>query len=96
MTSRVSRVEDFIWRKIGDDIVVIKDNGLSMYVLNKTAALILEMCNGDKEPDEIAASLCERFDVTPEEVSVDVKDTINELEGLGLVARIEGAKVDKR
>jgi hypothetical protein len=91
VTNKLSRVENFIWRKIGDDIVVIKEDGVSLYVLNKTAAHIWEMCNGDNEPDEIAASLSERFDVTPEEVSADVKDTISELEGLGLLARVEGA-----
>lgn len=85
MTSRLSKVEDYIWRKIGDDVVVIKDDGLSMYVLNKTAAHIWEMCNRGSKPDEIAASLCERFDVTPEEVIVDVRDAINELEELGLI-----------
>ena len=88
MTSRLSRVEDCVWRKIGDDVVVIKDDGLSMYVLNKTAAHIWEMCNEGSKPDEIAASLCERFDVTPEEVSVDLKDAIAKFEKLGLITHI--------
>ncbi|MFC1893828.1 PqqD family protein [Chloroflexota bacterium] len=87
--NRIARVEDIIWRQIGDEIVVIKDDGLSLHVLNTTAAHIWEMCNGDCGPDEIASSLCERFDVSLGEANVDVKDIIEKLEQLGLLRRVE-------
>ena len=89
MENRLARVEGIIWRKIGDEVVVIKDDGLSVHVLNKTAAHIWEMCNGDCGPDDITASLCERFDVSFDEGSVDVKNVIEKLEEKGLLKQAE-------
>ena len=40
---RVSQAKDVIWRHIGDEIVVIKEDGLSLHVLNQTAACIWDM-----------------------------------------------------
>jgi hypothetical protein len=82
---QITRAEDIIWRKIGDEIVVIKDDGLAVHVLNKTAAHIWEMCNGDYQPDQIADSLCEHFDVSLEEASTDVKDIIEQLRQMNIL-----------
>ncbi len=79
------RIEEVIWRKIGDEIVVIRDDGLSLHVLNKTAAHIWEMCDGDFSPDAIASSLCERFDVTFEEAVEDVRDIVVKFGEIGLL-----------
>ena len=89
MVLRVVQAKDIIWRKIGDEIVVIKDDGLSVHVLNKTAAHIWEMCNGDSAVDKIANSLCERFDVSFDEASADVKDTIVKLKEVDLLKQTE-------
>lgn len=89
MQNGIARTEDIIWRKIGDEIVVIKDDGLSVHVLNKTAAHIWEMCNGDCGPVEIAASLCEQFDVTSAEAKVDVSDIIEKLAQIGILKQPE-------
>ena len=89
MDNRVVRVEDVSWRRIEYEIVVITDDGLSLHVLNKTAAQIWEMCDGEHSPEDITAGLCERFDATLEEVTGDVQDTLDKLEGLGLVKRTE-------
>ena len=79
------RTEDVIWRKIGDEIVVIKDDGQSVHVLNKTAAHIWEMCDGEYSPDAIATSLCERFDVTLDEAIEDVRDMVMKFGELGIL-----------
>jgi hypothetical protein len=89
MKNGMTRSEETIWRKIDDQMVVIKDDGLSVHVLNKTASHIWEMYNGDCGPDEIAASLCERFDISFEEARVDVIDVIGNLEQLGLLKQVE-------
>ena len=39
--------EEVIWRRIGDTIVVIKEDGLSSHTLNKTASFIWELCDGN-------------------------------------------------
>lgn len=89
MENHIAKAEDIVWRRIGDEIVVIKDDGLSIHVLNKTAAFVWEIFNGDCEPDEIATSLCERFDVSSEEASADITDIIQKLKQLGLLKQAE-------
>lgn len=88
MGSRLIKAEDIISRQIGDEIVVLRDDGLSVHVLNKTAAHVWEMCDGNHELDEIALSLCKRFAVAFAEASADVQDTISKLEELCLLKRI--------
>jgi hypothetical protein len=91
MGQHITRAEDIIWRQIGDEIVVIKDDGLSAHVLNKTAAFVWEMCNGDYQPLEIAARVFERFDVTLEEANADVNELLATLEEKGLLTLAEEA-----
>jgi hypothetical protein len=85
MKNRIIRADDIIWRKIDNEIAVLMADGRSLHILNETAAHILEMCNGSHEPDEIAASLCEHFDVTLEEAKGDVYDSISKLEQLSIL-----------
>jgi len=86
--NRMVQAENIIWRRIGDDVVIIKDDGLATHVLNKTAAYIWELCDGNRGIDEIAASLCERYDVSPEEARVDTGETIENLTKAGLIKYI--------
>ena len=86
---RIARAEDIIWREIDDDIVVIRDDGLKVDVLNKTAARIWEMCNGDIGPDEIAGNLCERYDVSFEQASTDVRNVMAKMVEIGLLKRAD-------
>jgi hypothetical protein len=87
--NRVAQAEDVIWRRIGDEIVVIKDNGLATHVLNKTAAFIWETCDGQGAIDEITTKLCERFDVSYEEAYADVREIIEKLLQIGIMNQIE-------
>ena len=82
---RVIRAENSIWREIEGQIAVIKDDGMAIYVLNKTAARIWEMCNGTLRPDEMAAKLGERYDVSLDRASVDVRKTLTSLMEKGLL-----------
>jgi len=88
LAGRIKQAEDVIWRRIGDDIVVIKDDGQSTHILNKTAALIWELCDGQRGIDEIAAGLYERYDVSLEEARVDTRETIENLTKAGIIKYI--------
>ena len=85
MENRVDKVQDIIWRRIADEVVVIKDDGLSTHVLNKTAAHIWELCDGKHGTDEIVDSLYERFDVAYEQASADAKEIIGQLIQIGIL-----------
>jgi hypothetical protein len=93
MMNRVIQVENIIWRRIGDDVVVIKDDGLSTHVLNKTAALIWEKCDGRHGVAEIVAEICERFDVSVEEAITDVTEIIEQLLKAEIVKHVEETTV---
>ncbi len=85
MTKQKTKTGDIIWRQIGDEIVVIKDDGLAVHVLNKTAAHIWKMCQEGHSPEEIAADLCQHFEVELKEAITDTKDLLANLRKLGLL-----------
>ena len=85
MPEQMVKAEDAIWRRIGDEVVIIRDDGLSVHVLNPTAAIIWESYCGGKTADDIAAMLCERFEVTSAEASTDVADMIRAFSEKGFI-----------
>jgi hypothetical protein len=89
MVKCMIQARDAIWRRIGDEIVVIKGDGQSTHVLNKTAAFIWEKCDGKCGMDEIAAHLCERFSVSFEESRADVMEIIEKLTQVGIINQFE-------
>jgi hypothetical protein len=82
---RLRRADNVIFREIADEIVVINVDGQKVHVLNKTAARIWEMCDGSLGPDEIAEKLCERYDISLERASNDVRNTVTKMMEKGLL-----------
>jgi len=87
MKCTVAKNEDIVWRMIEDKVVVIGKDAMAIHTLNRTASHIWELCDGVNSPDEIAAKLCDRFDVPPEEAIADVRETIGKFEQMGLIER---------
>lgn len=88
MERPMAKDESIIWRRIGDEAVLIADDGLSIYVLNKTAAHIWDLCDGVRGPADIAAKVCERFDVTFDEALADAQDIMAKLARAGMLKRL--------
>ena len=84
--------QEAIWRRIGDTIVVIKEDGLSSHVLNKTAAFIWELCDGNLDIEDVATRVHQRFDVSLENAQADVHDIIEELTMAGIVTKAKDKK----
>jgi hypothetical protein len=89
LDNTIVRAEDVIWRRIGDEIVVVKDDGLSIHVLNKTAAIIWEACADTLDPGAIAARLCEHYIISPDEAKNDVVNTMEKMEKIGLLKQTD-------
>lgn len=87
MGNTLLRNESVVWRKLDGKAVIIGADAQSVYTLNKTATRIWELCDGNKTIDEIAADICEKFDVTSEEAQADVRDTIMKFEKMKLIER---------
>jgi hypothetical protein len=85
MISGAARVEDAIWNRIGDRVVVISNDGGATHVLNKTAAFIWDICEDGYGIDEITKQLCDRFDVSFEEARVDVTEIIEKMVQAGIM-----------
>jgi hypothetical protein len=76
ITKPISRSENVLWRRVNDDIIVIAQNGQQIFVLNKTAAVIWEMLDGEHEITNISSHLSEHFDISYDEACADVTSVI--------------------
>jgi len=95
MGNQLDKVQDIIWRRVADEVVVLKDDGQSTHVLNKTAAHIWELCDGQHGIDEIVDSLCKRFDVAHAQAHADATELIEKLIQIGILASGQGDAIER-
>ena len=86
--ARPKQRKDIIQRRIDDTVVVIKEDGLSSHILNKTAAFIWELCDGGRNIEDIAKRVHQQFEVSLEEARQDTVTLINELKRAGILNTI--------
>ena len=72
-------------RLVDGEMVVLDQDGALVHQLNRTATYIWERCNGQHAPAEIAAELCQVFEVDPKTALKDVFDAIRQLQDLRLL-----------
>ena len=89
MPGKITRVPEVIWRKIDNNVVIIKEDGTKLITLNSTAAYIWEKCNGEMDARAIAAKLMENFEASYEEIYDDVLKALKSLDDMGLI-KMEG------
>ena len=83
------RKPNIISEVLGEEVVLCDPEADVVHVLNPTARVIWELCDGVHSPAEMAAALQEKFAVAPErDLAEDVEQTLAELEGKGLL--VEG------
>jgi PqqD family protein of HPr-rel-A system len=72
---------------LDDDAVVLHRPGSGeAHVLNATAALVWEHCNGRRTADDIASVLVDRYGVDPSRARADVLACLARLAELGVLA----------
>jgi hypothetical protein len=91
MDNKALWATDIVWRRIDNEVVVIKHDGRTLCTLNKTAAFIWEMCNGENAAQDIAKAVCQRFEINEEKALKDVRNTLADFLEIGLVG--ETAKI---
>ena len=62
-------------------------SGAGLVVLNRSSAVVWELCNGTATLDEILATLVARYDAEPETLRADLWQTYTKLVELGLLSR---------
>lgn len=91
MTTYASQKGELIWRRIGDEIVIITSDGMATHILNKTAARIWELCESGLDTPDIVNHLHNQFDIPDEQARTDVSEVISQLLNLGLIKGMAGA-----
>jgi hypothetical protein len=71
--------------QLDDNLALYDDVGQLLILLNWTAAAVWELCDGSTTVEEMARSLSETHDATPDLVGEDVRQTVRKLAELGLV-----------
>ncbi len=93
MNIKISWATDIVWRRIDDDVVVIKEDGRTLCTLNKTAAYVWEMCSGEYGPQDIVVAICKQFEANKENALKDVLDILCRFKQLGLVGELRNSKL---
>jgi hypothetical protein len=84
MSSGPVRVSGIALEQVGDGFAVVDSRHERIHYLNHTAAYVLELCTGTREPEEIARVLQRGFDLSrpPDE---DVRECLRIFRAEGLV-----------
>lgn len=71
----------------GDQTLLLLPGEDVAHVLNPTARALWDLCDGATRPDEMAAAVCEVFDVAPRDAERDVAAALSRLAEAGLLVR---------
>jgi hypothetical protein len=70
----------------GDEEVLMSPDGAKALIVNATGAVVVELCDGTRSPEDIAAFIAEHTPSAPiGTVQPDVERIIGELEAAGLL-----------
>jgi hypothetical protein len=78
------RCDQFIWRDIGGEVVILNEAGTKVCLLNTTAAYIWTLADGTLDVTGVTAKLCERFEVALDQALADVQEMSGQLVAAGL------------
>jgi Coenzyme PQQ synthesis protein D (PqqD) len=81
---------EFVTRCISGETIIVpirKSVGEldAIYTLNEVGGAIWQLIDGTRTVEEIAAVICDEYDVSPEEAAKDVLDLLMSLEAQGLI-----------
>ncbi len=79
--------ENVIFKKVGEETVLLDFEGGVYYGLDSVGSRMWEMLAEGKSFEEVGAAMAEEYDATPEAIASDLDALVAELESHGLVAR---------
>jgi hypothetical protein len=90
---RYSKAASVAWRRIADEVVIVPisrqaESLDSIYVLNEVAARTWELLEGASAVPELAAAICEEFEVEADEAEADLVGLLADLEQVGAITRV--------
>jgi hypothetical protein len=81
------KVDDVVWRAVGDELVVLELATATYLTLNGTAKLLWEELADGSSVSGLVASLCTRYGITEGQARSDVESFMAVLAERGLIAR---------
>ncbi len=84
-TGRPAQHENVFEQELDDETVLYDSRDDSTHILNLTAAMVWELCDGQNDVDEIAAEVANRFELSPEKVEPDVRRILGQFTAARLV-----------
>ena len=89
-TSNPTRKPDILLQEAGEETLLYSPEGRAVHVLNPTARLIWERCDGQHSIGDITQALREHFAVAPEhDVEGDVRRTLEVFAKKGLLQQMD-------
>ena len=76
---------DVVWRRVGDEAVIVNLKTNRIYSLNHTGARLWELISGGHDREAAEATLIEEFDVEDGELRSEVAAVLDELANEGLI-----------
>jgi PqqD family protein of HPr-rel-A system len=80
-----TRAEDLIRRTVGDETIVYDRATHRAHCLNDLARFVLDRCDGDTPPPEIARAVQDRFATDPNDATTCAEAALSELAEAGLI-----------
>ena len=91
---RFKRNENFVFRKIGDEMILVPiknnvgDMG-SIYNFNELAAFVWENLDGKDRLQDIKNSIVEEFEVSAQQAEEDLCEFVDDLKEIGAIEKAE-------
>ncbi len=73
------RSDEIVWRKIGEEIVIMTEDGRRIHTLNDVGGTIWELSDGTRPIKEIISRICELYEVSHDKASEDVNKFVMNL-----------------
>jgi len=80
-----SRRADVIWRRMGDESVLLNVRSEDYFTLNEVGTRIWELIDGETPPTRIVRTIAEEYEAPADEIEADVASLLEELREQGLL-----------
>src|SRR5579883_2430397 len=83
--ARLKAASDLEIRPVGGEVIVHDVASGQIHIINKTAALVLDLCDGDRTIDDVAAEFQQACDIDRSRAESDVREVVEQFIRSGIV-----------
>lgn len=79
------RVEGIVLTEADEESILYDAKENKIHILNRVGAFIWNLCDGENSLEDISSAVTETFEVDEETAQKDIKEFIEELQGMDLL-----------